>query len=324
MQSRHEPIVPTCPRHVCPATLDPVVQETAIIQLRERDVRYEMLEMVHHLIDEFLKTYVCKLRDLSHLCNGNDFVLGHSGQFIEEVDSLFDVAFRLQPSTVCEVGFNVGHSLATFMSASSNASYIGFDFPLPSNGDLNKEMGKLLQSVFPRHKLRFVWGKSHETVPVFFAEQPLHSEVLCNLVSVDGSHAYEDAIADLRNFRGHTTREHIIFADDVGCREDFCTGSTRAWNEMVANGYIEVQLRTIHFLLADCCVVYRKLDVLSRHVTLTHEYNRALKHSGQDSANVVGVLVNTPDRFAGYHCVDRSSECHIAMSTKIHPCSRTT
>uniref|UniRef100_A0A7S0AWE8 Cephalosporin hydroxylase n=1 Tax=Pyrodinium bahamense TaxID=73915 RepID=A0A7S0AWE8_9DINO len=134
-------------------------------------------------------------------------------------------------STLCETGFNAGHSALRFL-ALSEAHVYEFDlgehpYAMPAEG--------FLTDSFPG-RLNVTWGDSTRTLPSFHEAHPL---VKCSLMIVDGGHSYEVALSDLKSFAKMAADEHILAIDDTPCAKSYCEGPTRAWAELTASGCIE-------------------------------------------------------------------------------------
>jgi hypothetical protein len=131
--------------------------------------------------------------------------------------------------TICETGFNAGHSALRFL-ALSTAHVYEFDLGFHEYGKVSADF---LQRNFPG-RFTVTWGDSTESLPSFKQQHP---DVTCDLVIVDGGHDYRVAMADLKNFMSMASEKHLLAMDDTpgtGC--DDCT---KAWNELVGKGCIK-------------------------------------------------------------------------------------
>ena len=117
---------------------------------------------------------------------------------------------RRQPVTVCEVGFNLGHSAVAFLSAIGPAGrYVGFEF----GGRFVSAAAALVNgsSLFPG-QVELVMGDSLTSVPTFLAARPSFK---CDLLSIDGDHRIEYVTADWRSFKRRLAPDHVALLDDV-------------------------------------------------------------------------------------------------------------
>ena len=94
-------------------------------------------------------------------------------------------------STVCEVGFNAGHSAVVLLQANPSVRLETFDlFSYPHSADsLSYVMRRFPGRVTP-HK-----GRSAQTVPA------ASLSARCDLVIIDGRHEFEAVVEDMLNFR---------------------------------------------------------------------------------------------------------------------------
>merc|ERR1711937_956185 len=75
------------------------------------------------------------------------------------------IALATKPKTICDVGFNGGHSAAMWLTASPDARVYAFDLDAPFVG-YTRPAAALMQELFGK---RFLWmpGRSQETLPTF-------------------------------------------------------------------------------------------------------------------------------------------------------------
>ncbi len=132
---------------------------------------------------------------------------GHSGKFPEQILTYIHIVRIPFIRTVCETGFNAGHSTFTWLSANPNVHVYSFDM---GKHRYSKPMAEFLSTMFPG-RLTLTWGDSTKTLPLFCEQNP---DVRCDLVSVDGGHSFEVAQADINNFRRMANRKNVLVFDD--------------------------------------------------------------------------------------------------------------
>lgn len=200
-------------------------------------LRYDRFAMDGMLLgvgpsDVRLDEWVQKLED--NLKAHHDSVSeGYSGEeFMKPQQEQYSAwAHRDKLSTVCETGFNAGHSALRFL-VESNAHIYEFDL---GEHPYSNTSATFLQNEFPQ-RLTLTWGDSTKTIPQFHKDHP---HVQCDLIVVDGGHSLEVATADLTNFMAMASAEHILVIDDTPCKGHHCKGPTMAWKTMIDNGCIE-------------------------------------------------------------------------------------
>jgi hypothetical protein len=159
-----------------------------------------------------------------------ELILSHTAYHYEKARALVGIYADPRVETVCEIGFNAGHSSLNALLARKGIRVISFDL-----GEFWDSYGKhsyeLLDRSFP-NQLVLVLGDSTITVPKFVRDHP---ELKCNVLFVDGGHTKEIAEADILNMAPLVNSTfHRLVVDDT----DF--GAVReAWDEAVKHGLIE-------------------------------------------------------------------------------------
>ncbi|CAN0353313.1 unnamed protein product, partial [Discosporangium mesarthrocarpum] len=107
--------------------------------------------------------------------------------------------------TVCEIGFNSGHSsLNWLLSTGPRVRVLSFDIGDHPYVHLARDY---LTELFPG-RLEVILGDSTDTVPAFAAAAMASGEEVgvCNLLFVDGDHSKQGALEDIRNLGGMRNR----------------------------------------------------------------------------------------------------------------------
>jgi len=133
--------------------------------------------------------------------------------------------------TVCEIGFNAGHSALNALLAKEGIRVLSFD--LGGFWDQYSQYSyELLQKSFPgQHTL--VLGDSTVTVPKFIRDRPNYQK--CNILFVDGGHTKEVASADIFNMAPLANQTfHRLVVDDADW------GDVRdAWSEAIDHKFVK-------------------------------------------------------------------------------------
>lgn len=159
--------------------------------------------------------------------------MGHIGQVVDQVrDYAATVRLLVGSSvTVCEIGFNAGHSAAVFLTANPQSRYIGFD--LGSLGWSGAQRARI-DTMFPG-RAQHVIGSSFDTVPLYHRQHP---DVKCDLWSIDGDHG-PNAAKDFAAARAMASPSGLVLADDHTAS---FPAVVRIWQNLLNNGQVE----TIH------------------------------------------------------------------------------
>ena len=137
---------------------------------------------------------------------------GHLASSEHQLSFYFEVAKAPYVKTVCEVGFNAGHSAAVFLIANPNAHVISFDL---GQFDYSIRNLKLLQELYPE-RFTYVLGDSAISVPAFAAQHP---HLKCDLIAIDGDHSERGALADIMNMAKLAACRNWVLVDDTGFKE---------------------------------------------------------------------------------------------------------
>lgn len=129
-----------------------------------------------------------------------------------------------------QTGFNAGHSSFYFLTARRDVIVTSFDI---STVHFVRPMITYLERKF-HGRLTVVIGDSRQTVAPYFAANST-SFRSCDLMYVDGSHHFEQALSDMLNFARVASQPHnVIIADDVDL-----DGSGRAWYTLMQSGIVK-------------------------------------------------------------------------------------
>ena len=109
--------------------------------------------------------------------------------------------------TVCETGFNAGHSTLIWLLANPNVKVYSFDL---NRHPCTAPMADYIRKRFP-DRFTITYGNSTETLPAFRRENP---DVKCDMSIADGGHTVPIASSDLENFYQMSTKLNIVFYDN--------------------------------------------------------------------------------------------------------------
>jgi predicted O-methyltransferase YrrM len=180
---------------------------------------------------------------------------GSTSMFLEKVRFMQATALReftaddhgksSSEKTVCEVGFNAGHSALLWLLAGATR-VVSFELGQHSYSHVAAEW---LSVRFPG-KLHLVMGDSMQSVPLYHTMFP---DEKCNIVFIDGGHKFEHAKSDMLNFRKFVELSpsaslgHILLVDDTNMPE---VGA--AWAQAQAEGTVV----EVGMVLSHCATAY--------------------------------------------------------------------
>jgi hypothetical protein len=155
-----------------------------------------------------------------------------------EVQTYHGLAAQPWVKTICEIGFNAGHSSILFLMSNPQAMLVSFDL---GRWPYTKPAVEFVERKFPGRFIMVV-GDSTETVPAFASQHP---EIQCDLLVVDGGHEPNVALADVTNMaRMANPDRNVLVVDDTPCAVTWCVGPGEAWDTAVAHGSV-VPLRRV-------------------------------------------------------------------------------
>lgn len=159
---------------------------------------------------------------------------GHSFLLPEQYKALHYMASLEFVRTICETGFNYGHSSFNFLTANDKAVIHSFDLGFHH---YTKHMASYLSAKFPG-RFFIYYGDSTKSVPEFVEKNP---DIRCDLIFVDGSHTYSVAKSDLENLIEIAGDDNVIVMDDYPTMAGRKYG--QAWEELVAQRRIKETMR---------------------------------------------------------------------------------
>lgn len=108
---------------------------------------------------------------------------------------------------VVEIGFNAGHSAEAFLNQSECEKLVSFDI---NTHDYTAVGVEFMQNKF-KERFVFVPGKSKKQVPKYASAHP-HEKF--DLIFIDGGHAFDLVVSDIRNCHALAKRNALVWLDD--------------------------------------------------------------------------------------------------------------
>ena len=138
--------------------------------------------------------------------------LGSIAAHRNQIDFYYRTATSPAVRTICEVGFNAGHSTAVWLAANPAAIIHSFDL---FRANYSTQTLSYLQGRFPGRIISHS-GDSTRSVPATPLSPP------CDLVHVDGRHSYLNVVQDFVNLLVKS-RDDALFLFDDQCDAARCT-----------------------------------------------------------------------------------------------------
>lgn len=224
---------PTCELFwVVPLHTNPDEIASAIIQMYDsgggsrHEINSQYLVMMVGEAQLSLYFYLTLALERHLVARGDDVskIEGNCKDFLVKIRLMRQFALQLGKETVCEVGFNAGHSALLWLTAGARR-VISFDI---GSHAYSSHAISWLTARFPG-RLQVTLGDSRDSVPTFSALWP---DFRCNIVYIDGGHSEDAAAADIRNFHKlHNSSNHVLLMDDIDGAE-----VARAWAAAIDSG----------------------------------------------------------------------------------------
>ncbi len=135
---------------------------------------------------------------------------GNSALYPDQYRIYSEIAKLDLVRTVCETGFNAGHSALMWLNGKPNTVLYSFDIAKHS---YVMPMVRVMKSLFPG-RLHFTPGDSTESLPHFIKKNP---HVNCDLVVIDGGHSGIVPKLDFENLKKMVIPGslHMLLIDDL-------------------------------------------------------------------------------------------------------------
>ncbi len=172
-------------------------------------------------------------RYLTRYCGEGHERFGEAWFYADICTVLLAAARVVAPRTYLEIGVRRGRSMAMVAHAAPRARMLGFDLWIqdyagmenPGPDFVRSELAKLGHT----GSIELVSGDSHVTVPELLARDP---GLELDLVTVDGDHSDEGALADLRAVIPRLSLGGVLVFDDIVHPNHRYL--TRVWRQAVA------------------------------------------------------------------------------------------
>ena len=199
-------------------------QEWSIIQKYKKESICNNLFKDFEFPEEVKNEYETFEQNTEKLIFKKRYVEGHIGQLVAQQKLYYHLSRVESVKTICEIGFNLGHSAFMWLVGSKAKLY---SFDLGHHGYV-RGMAEYMSKTFPG-RFNITYGSSEKTVPEFTKANP---DIKCNILSVDGAHTYHMAKTDMTNFQKLASNvKNVLIFDDYPSRMFKTLG--KAWKEML-------------------------------------------------------------------------------------------
>jgi predicted O-methyltransferase YrrM len=170
----------------------------------------EILLYHHHIAtDEYVQYLDAFYRESIKLFGSNWF-------YLDIVNVLYAASKTIQPRNYLEIGVRRGRSVCTVARGCPNVDVVAFDMWVQGYGGMENPGPEFVKAELLRHghagRASFINGNSHQTIPVFFSQNP---QAMFDMITVDGDHSEAGALDDLKNVIPHLSVGGVLVFDDI-------------------------------------------------------------------------------------------------------------
>ncbi|KAJ9451286.1 hypothetical protein DIPPA_07415 [Diplonema papillatum] len=152
---------------------------------------HELQGPIHRILD-YIMVRDCDIKKKGKKGCIDGFVLP------EQADKYFNWALNWESPvsvpTLCETGFNAGHSAVTFLLANRNMNMVSFDLFIQA---YSSSCFKYVKAVFGDDRMTLHQGDSHASLSRL-GEVDEESRQKCDVISVDGAHSFKACMKDVK------------------------------------------------------------------------------------------------------------------------------
>eukprot|EP01060_Flectonema_neradi_P040705 TRINITY_DN9388_c0_g1_i1.p1 TRINITY_DN9388_c0_g1~~TRINITY_DN9388_c0_g1_i1.p1 ORF type:complete len:332 (+),score=83.04 TRINITY_DN9388_c0_g1_i1:196-1191(+) len=131
--------------------------------------------------------------------------------------------------TLCETGFNAGHSAVTFLLAKPGLKMNSFDLFIQA---YSSSCYDYIRAVFGEARMTVHKGDSHKSLGKL-GKVPPDSRLHCDAVSVDGAHSFKACLKDVEGLGNLIFKEHTpVLMDDTADGFEMNGGPAEVWRKL--------------------------------------------------------------------------------------------
>ena len=158
---------------------------------------------------------------------------GNSGTLKEQQFLYWTLGGLSSVRTICEIGFNAGHSALVWLESNPNVHLYSFDL---GRHNYTAPMASFLKENYP-NRFDIFMGASDVVVPI--VNQKHH--ISCDILVVDGGHFSNQALKDIVNMKRFAHENSLLIVDDTAFGAKFCDDVMKSVNKLLKCSYIELQ-----------------------------------------------------------------------------------
>jgi hypothetical protein len=158
----------------------------------------------------FAKSFEQYMKDFKNITShveGIKYMEGYTAQVPAAFKAYVEIASHPSVKTICETGFNAGHSSFSWLANNPKAHVYSFDLGFHV---YSRPMADHIRTLYP-DRFNVTWGDSMKTLPEFQRKYP---NVTCDVMIIDGGHTTHICKSDFVNFRKMASADNVIIMDN--------------------------------------------------------------------------------------------------------------
>jgi predicted O-methyltransferase YrrM len=207
--------------------------DTVLRRARRAESIRSVIRILETLQPDDYSTYI-----RSYLAEGLE-KFGEDWEYLDITNALLVGAALIKPSNYLEIGVRRGRSLAMVASAHPLVDIVGFDMWQQDYAGMANPgadfVASEMKAVGHMGKLELVSGDSHQTVPAYLENNPNRK---FDLITVDGDHSDEGALADLEVVIPRLAIGGMLVFDDVA--HPTHPNLLKVWRKALQNAPFEI------------------------------------------------------------------------------------
>ena len=156
---------------------------------------------------------------------------GHTGTKKEQHLFYWVLGGMNHVRTICEIGFNAGHSALVWLESNPNVHLYSLDLNVHK---YTAPMASYLKSLYP-NRFDIFYGESDRVVPMVSQKEHLS----CDILVVDGGHFGDQAFRDIVNMKKMAHKASLLVVDDTSYASDWGKPVMESINKLLACNYIK-------------------------------------------------------------------------------------
>ena len=160
------------------------------------------------IFTEKLDQYKFDYENITSHVQGIKYMEGYTARIPAAYRAYLEIASHKSVKTICETGFNGGHSTFGWLEINPTAHVYSFDLDFHA---YSRPMANHIRKLHPDGRFHITWGDSMKTLPEFHQKYP---NITCDVMIIDGGHTTNICRSDFVNFREMASVDNVVIMDN--------------------------------------------------------------------------------------------------------------